>query len=110
MIVLFPIAWPFLVIWLMFRFWRVTLLLLAIGLVVAVSVQSPAWGTALGLSLLVLAIRGLAAHQAQAERAGIAARQRLENRRNLAAADQYAMMEIQADMNARAMARVAREM
>lgn len=110
MIWLIPVAWPFLAIWLMVRFWRVTLLLLAIAAVTAVSIQSPIWGIALGLIGLLLSIRALAAHQARVERQEGLTRQRLEHRRSLAAADQYARMEVQADMNARAMARVARGM
>jgi len=68
MIILFPVAWPFLVIWLMVKFWRVTLLLLALGLVALVYAQSELWGGLLFVGLLILGIRGVAAHQARTER------------------------------------------
>lgn len=68
MIILFPIAWPFLVIWLMVKFWRVTLLLLTLGLVALVYAQSELWGGLLFVGMLIVGIRGLAAHQWRAER------------------------------------------
>lgn len=110
MIVLFPIAWPFLVIWLMFRLWRVTLLLLAIGLCAAVYSQSQMWGGLLFVGLLILAIRALGAHQRAVARRVGAAQVRYGQQLDLAAAREYEKMEIQAELNARAMAKVAREL
>lgn len=110
MIVLFPIAWPFLILWALCKHPRVAVTLLAIGAVVAISIQHPVWGTVLGFGLMILVIRAIVSRQARQERDAELAWQRSEHRRELAAADQYAMMELQAELNARAMAKVAREM
>lgn len=109
MILIVPIFWPFLVIWAMFRFWRVTLPLAAAGLGVLVYSRSPVWGVVVGIGLVLAALwivkiaqdaRAVADHRSAV----------LAMDRHRAAVDrEYAGMQLQAELNAQAMARVARE-
>jgi hypothetical protein len=97
-----PIAWPFLLGYLMFRYWRVTLWLYAVALTAWLLVVHPFWGL-VAITLLAMAalLQVRVGEQRIADREALAQRQ--ADRR---AAARRAAMELQADLNARALVRI----
>lgn len=97
-----PFAWPFLIGYLMFRYWRVTLWLYAVALTAWLLVVNPFWGlVAVTVLILFAMLQVRVGEQRIAEREALARRQ-AERRTAARRAD----MELQAELNAQALVRV----
>jgi hypothetical protein len=114
--VLLPIAWPFLVLYLMVRLWRLTLPLIAVSVVWYLSVTHPLAAWVVGAMFVAILITVLRIRESDDNAREAINRQRAVERdldqrdRHLEAgrADR-ARMELQAELIAKALVREARE-